>query len=377
MRKKIMAFFLCMCTAVTLFGCGSTKASELVKLGDYDKLEVEVDKVYEVTDSSVQEMMEAHFLSVPEYTTDESKTVVADGDIANIDYEGTKDGEAFDGGSAEGYNLEIGSGTFIEGFEEGLIGVGVGEEKDLNLTFPEDYGNSDLAGQEVVFHVTVNSIQSESYPTYDTITDDYVKENYSAYYGVNTVDELKDYIEEYLEGNRDAVVGEALTEKLKETSEIKDIPDDLMKERTEELKSYYKGLAKDQNMEFKDFLSDNYGMTEDEFNEEIDELMPDYIKSDLVWEAVAEKEGIKAKGDDYDSFVTKMMDSLGFDTKKEMLEIYPETMVKRMFIEQEAKDKLIDKVKIKYVDSAELEDTDAETNADTTEDATEDTSGEE
>lgn len=328
-----------------------------------------------MTDSSVQEMMEAYFLSVPMYTTDESKTVVADGDVANIDYEGTKDGEAFDGGSAEGYNLEIGSGTFIEGFEEGLIGVGVGEEKDLNLTFPEDYGNSDLAGQEVVFHVTVNSIQSESYPTYDTITDDYVKENYSMYYDVSTVDELKDYIEEYLEGNRDAVVGEALTEKLKETSEIKDIPDSLMKERTEELKSYYKGLAKDQNMEFKDFLSDNYGMTEDEFNEKIDELMPDYIKSDLVWEAVAEKEGIKAKGDDYDDFVTKMMASLSFDTKKEMFEVYPETMVKRMFIEQEAKDKLMDKITIKYVDSSETEST--ETDTDTTEGTTEDTSGEE
>lgn len=355
MKKKIMAFFLCTCTAVSLFGCGSTKAGQLVELGDYKNLEIDVDAEYEIKDSSVQEMIEDYFLTAPIYTVDESKKVVSDGDVVNIDYEGTKDGTAFDGGTAEGYDLEIGSGIFIEGFEEGLVGVSVGDSKDLNLTFPEDYGNEDLAGAEVVFHVTVNAIETESYPTYDTLTDDYVKENYSTYYGINSVEELQEYVQDYLEQSLDSIVAQELTDKLKDISKIDDIPDSLLKERTKELKSYYQGLAKSEDMEFEDYLKSTYNMTEDEFNEQIDELMPEYIKSDLVWEAVAEKEGITAKDKGYDKFVTKMMEQLDFDSRKELYEVYPKTMVQRMFIEQEAKDKLAEKIKINYVENKDAQ----------------------
>ena len=83
----------------------------------------------------------------------------AEGDTANIDYSGTKDGVAFDGGTAEGYDLKLGSGTFIDGFEDGVIGMNVGDEKDLNLKFPDNYGSADLAGQEVVFHVKLNQLK--------------------------------------------------------------------------------------------------------------------------------------------------------------------------------------------------------------------------
>lgn len=359
MRKKIVAFFLCLSTAAVMAGCGAEKsdAQKLVKLGDYNKLEVEVDKNYEITDDSVKETIENYFLSAPIYTENKDKTTVEDGDVANIDYKGTKDGEEFEGGSAEGYNLEIGSGTFIDGFESGLIGKKVGEEVDLNLTFPEDYSTEDLAGKEVVFHVTINSIQDKSYPTYDTLSDDYVADNYKSYYGVSTVKELKDYVNDFLESNLQSALSQVLTDKLKEVCEVSDIPEELTKERTEELKKYYKGLAKSQDQEFEDFLSNNYGMTEEDFNKQIKELMPDYIESDLIWEAVAAKEGIKAEGKDYEKFISEMMKNLSFDTEKEMFEVYPETMVKRMFIEQEAKEKVADSAKIKYVEAEDTEET--------------------
>lgn len=386
MRKKIMAFFLCLSTVAMMAGCGAEKtdaektdAEKLVKLGDYKKLEVEVDKSYEITDDSVKENIENYFLSAPIYTENKDKTTVEEGDVANIDYKGTKDGEEFQGGTAEGYNLEIGSGTFIEGFEEGLVGKKVGEEVDLNLTFPEDYSTEDLAGQDVVFHVTINSIQDKSYPTYDTLSDDYVKENYNSYYGVSTVEELKKYVNDFLESNLQSALSQVLTDKLKEVCEVSDIPEELTKERTEELKKYYKGLAKSQDLEFEDFLSNNYGMTEDDFNEQIEELMPDYIQSDLIWEAVATKEGIKAEGKSYEKFISEMMENLSFDSEKEMFEVYPETMVKRMYVEQEAKEKVADSAKIKYVETEEIEDT-TETEDTTgaedttgTEEATEDT----
>lgn len=376
MRKKITAFFLCTCMTAVLFGCGAkTDAEKLVKLGDYKKLEVELDKSYEITDDSVKENIEAYFLSTPIYTENKEKTVVAEGDVANIDYEGKKDGEAFEGGTAEGYNLEIGSGTFIDGFESGLVGKKVGEEVDLNLTFPEDYSTEELAGKDVVFHVKVNSIQDKSYPTYDTLTDEYVAENFKTYYGVSTVKELKKYVKDFLNDSHDSAVGEALTDKLKEVSKVSDIPDDLLKERTNELKSYYKGLAKSQDQEFADFLTNNYGMTEDEFNEQIKELMPDYLTSDLVWEAVAAKEGIKAEGNDYKKFLSEMMTNLGFDTKDDLFEVYPETMVKRMYVEQEAKEIVIKTTTVKYVETTE-EDTEQTTETDGEESTAEESSTE-
>ena len=100
---------------------------------------------------------------------------------------------------------------------------------------------------------------------------------------------------------------------------------------------------------------------------QIKELMPDYIKSDLVWEAVAAKEGIKASGEDYDKFVDKMMGTLKFDKKDDLFDVYPETMVKRMYIEQEAKDKLIKQAKVKYVETTS-EDTTEQTQSDGSED---------
>lgn len=243
----------------------------------------------------------------------------------------------------------------------------VGWTVDLNLTFPEGYGSEDLAGKDVVFKVTINSIQDESYPTYDTLTDEYVKDNYNDYYGVSTVEELKKYVSDSLENNNNSAVGDALTDKLKEDSKISDIPDSLTKERTKELKSYYKGMAKYQDQEFADFLQNTYGMSEDDFNKQLKELMPDYIKSDLVWEAVAAKEGIKASGEDYDKFVDKMMSTLKFDKKDDLFDVYPETMVKRMYIEQEAKDNWCKQAKVKYVETTS-EDTTEQTQSDGSED---------
>ena len=108
-------------------------------------------------------------------------------------------------------------------------------------------------------------------------------------------------------------------------------------------------------------------MSEEDFDKQIKELMPDYIKSDLVWEAVAAKEGIKASGEDYDKFVDKMMSTLKFDKKDDLFDVYPETMVKRMYIEQEAKDKLIKQAKVKYVETTS-EDTTEQTQSDGSED---------
>lgn len=137
-----------------------------VKLGEYKNLKVKKSAV-KVTKEEVQTKIDTLLKDYAELIVKEEGQV-ENGDIAVIDFEGFKDDVAFDGGKGENYSLEIGSHTFIPGFEEGVVGMTKGETKDLNLTFPEDYGSTDLAGKEVVFKVTVNEIKSKVIPELDT-----------------------------------------------------------------------------------------------------------------------------------------------------------------------------------------------------------------
>ena len=136
-----------------------------VKLGEYKNLKVKKETV-KVTKEEVKEKIDSLLRSYAELVVKESDTVES-GDLAIIDFEGFKEGVAFEGGKGENYSLEIGSNTFIPGFEDGVIGMKKGETKELTLTFPEDYGMEDLAGKEVVFKVTVNEIKTRLVPKLD------------------------------------------------------------------------------------------------------------------------------------------------------------------------------------------------------------------
>ena len=188
MKRKITALIIAVCAVSLIGGCGgkgtsdkgqntaegtedsdgetsatSYNVDECVKLAEYKGLEVTLG-AYEVKEEDVKSNIESTLASYPNYI-DTDKTTVEEGDIANIDYEGLKDGVAFEGGTAQGANLEIGSNSFIDGFEDGLIGKKVGEDVELNLTFPEDYQNTELAGQAVVFKVKINKIVKEEFMT--------------------------------------------------------------------------------------------------------------------------------------------------------------------------------------------------------------------
>jgi trigger factor len=135
-----------------------------VELSDFSQINVEK-PVAEVGDSDVDEMIET--LRKQRSQWKEVDEAAKEGDRVNIDYEGTKDGEAFEGGSAQGQNLELGSGSMIDGFEDGIVNMKAGEEKELNLQFPEDYHSEDLAGQKVVFKVKVNKVETRELPEVD------------------------------------------------------------------------------------------------------------------------------------------------------------------------------------------------------------------
>lgn len=166
-----------------------------VELGEYTNLKVKKEKV-KVTKEEVKERIDALLNDYAELVEKDGK--VCNGDIAVIDFTGLKDGVAFDGGTSENYSLTIGSNTFIPGFEDGVIGMGVGEEKDIELTFPEDYMSEELKGQKVVFKVKVNEIKTREVPKLDKdFFDDLAME------GVTNKEELEHEITHELEHQKE------------------------------------------------------------------------------------------------------------------------------------------------------------------------------
>ena len=203
-----------------------------VTLGKYEGVEIKTHDVSvsdEEVDSYIQNVLENS------QNLTEVDRPAASGDTVNIDYEGKKDGVAFDGGTAKGQNLELGSHSFIDGFEDGLIGAAKGEKRTLNLTFPADYGNKDLAGQAVTFDVTVNSVQEKSKPE---LNDEWVAKTTNN--AQTTVDQYREEVKKQLLSQK---------EKNEKNQELTSALDAVMASSTfevsEEAKKYETELQKD------------------------------------------------------------------------------------------------------------------------------------
>ena len=207
----------------------TTKPEVVVK--KYKGLNVKPGKV-EVTDEEVNHEL-GHLLERYTELVVKEEGKVENGDIAVIDFEGFKDGVAFDGGKGENYSLEIGSNTFIPGFEDQVIGMSTGEEKDLNVTFPEDYGAADLAGQAVVFKVKVNEIKQKVARELDEeFFEDLGME------GINSEESLKEQIKESIKAQKEAEAEnkyvDALLEAIAKNVEV-DVPQTMVDEETDRL----------------------------------------------------------------------------------------------------------------------------------------------
>lgn len=214
-----------------------------VKVNKYKGLKVKPEKV-EVTDEEINHEL-GHLLErYTELVTKDGK--VEKGDIAIIDFEGFKDGEAFDGGKGENYSLEIGSNTFIPGFEEKIIGMKTGEEKDLDLTFPEDYGAKDLAGKDVVFKVKVNEIkQKQSRELDEDFFDDLGME------GVDTEEKLREQIKNSISAQKEVEAEnkyvDDLLEAVGKNVEV-DIPESMVDDEVDRLIGRFKEQMKMQGI---------------------------------------------------------------------------------------------------------------------------------
>ncbi len=289
--KRILALIIAVLMLATVFaGCGAKEEtgeqaegrvlfnldlSKYFDLGEYKNIPVDTtsDTFKGFYDDVIKSDVENNKIA-----TKVTEGKVKKGDTANIDYVGKKDGVAFEGGTAQGYDLEIGSGSFIDGFEDGLIGVEIGDTVDLNLTFPKDYQSADLAGAKVVFTVKVNYVKGDKAPE----PKDFYKDlGYKS-------------LEEYEKTVTERAVKQYLLDAVKANSKIKNYP------KTERNKLYkdYKTNAENSiqsnyGMSFKDYLT-QVGQTEEEFkNDAIKNQVEPMMDEMMMLYAIVDAEKIE------------------------------------------------------------------------------------
>ena len=265
------------------------------KLGKYKGIDLSIDKV-EVTDEEVDAQVNSILASNPN-SQDITDRAVENGDIANIDYEGKKDGVAFDGGTAKGYDLHIGSGSFIPGFEDGVVGMKIGETKDIKLTFPQDYQSTELAGKEVVFTVKVNSIKVETPATLD---DAWVEKYTNG--KQKTVADFKEATRKEIEESKTMQVEfQAQNDAMKtimDSSEFEPNNEAIEYEKNNQ-KNQLKKAAEENGMAF-DALLSMYGMTEEQLDEQLDTYAKEAVNRRILIDTIAKEAKIKAKKEHYE-----------------------------------------------------------------------------
>ena len=264
-----------------------------VKLGTYKGLDIKKEEVT-VSDADVDAEITHLQERFAEMTVKEDGCV-ENGDTAVIDFEGFKDGVAFDGGKGEAYPLVIGSGSFIPGFEEQLIGMKSEETKDINVTFPEEYQAVELAGQAVVFKVTVHEIKAKVLPEID---DELVKQ--AEIKDVDTVDAYKAYARKNLEATKEKEVEQKFENEIltavTEASEV-DIPDVMIEEETNTMVRDFEQRLKSQGFGLEQFKQLT-GQTEEMIREEMKKDAFNKVKVRLVLEAIAAEEKIEISEED-------------------------------------------------------------------------------
>lgn len=257
-----------------------------VKLGKYKGLKAKKAKV-EVTEKEVKEAMEHMRSHYAENVVKDGK--IEDGDIAIIDFEGFKDGVAFEGGKGENYSLKIGSGTFIPGFEEQLIGLKAGDEKEIRVTFPSDYHSEDLKGQPVIFKVKINEVKGIIIPEID---EEFFKD--LGLEGVDTIEALEKQIKENIEAQKEANAEneyiDALLEEASANIEV-EIPEIMIKEELQRMLIQYEENIKLQGITLEQF----YQFTNSDEQALKDQMQPEAInriKFRLMLEEIAKAENI-------------------------------------------------------------------------------------
>lgn len=327
--KKLGLVVSIMASMVLTTACGEKKIDEKAvntmvdkysaycTLGEYKGIEYEEVKT-EITDEDVQYQVDSLLESFATSTEVTSGTV-AEGDTVNIDYAGRMEGELFDGGSAQGTELTLGSGMFIPGFEEQIMGHEIGETFDINVEFPEDY-TAELAGKVAVFTITINSKVEKTYPEYN---DDFVAANTD----YKTVAEYEEYLltamtesaaESDANYNKSAVMTAAIN-----AAVVNEYPQKESEELIDETVAQVEAMAESSGYDLQTYVTVVYGMSSvDAFRDYVGEIVKSYMTEKIVVCAIAKAEGITVTDEEIAAYKAQMMEDLAITDEEVFYESY-------------------------------------------------------
>ncbi|SDB25684.1 trigger factor [Pseudobutyrivibrio sp. YE44] len=373
MKNRLLALALVGAMALSMVACGSKEddsdktsdqakadllaqttpieydVDEYVTLGQYKDLEVTLDGTYEYTEEGFKEYIQKNLENAAIYVEDNSQKEVKEDSIVNVDYVGSRDGVAFDGGSAEDQMIDVagncaagGSGGYIEGFTAGLAGHSVGEEVAYEVTFPKEYGNADLAGQTVTFTFQINYI-AKALSSKSELTDDIVKEKL----GYDTVDDyvsaMKTQFEASLQSNLESDTQTAILNAVLNNSKVSKVPEKLLQARVDMYLQVYDKQYESYGTTAKEYL-EAMGQDYDEYVKNLKKSISESTETELILEAIAKKEGLEIDEDGYKAFIGNVMSSSGATDENTFYQVYTvagytgERYFKQAYLTQKALD---------------------------------------
>lgn len=367
MRKKALLFAMCLCLAAFSAGCGDKqtedelKSSDMITATGTPAPEADGSEDKEVAGTIKPVVLDQKYvdgvtlgtyfgIEVEAATKEEIEQYIADalaanvervaitdravknGDITIIDYAGFKGEEQFEGGTATDAELIIGSGSFIDGFEEGLIGAEIGKEVSLNLTFPENYRSEDLAGAEVVFKVTVKEIYEEVTPEFN----DAFVQKISEY---KTTDEYRAFVKEDITNQKKYYT---VKDTIIKNTEFALYPEESIASTANSMKSEYETYASYYGMDYETFVSYVFGMTQEQFDLQIDNFAREVEEERMVFLKIAQTENMTLSDEMYQEKAMELATYYGYATIEEFEADYTKAVIEESLMLEYALDTCVE-----------------------------------
>lgn len=340
MKKKLSVLIASLMAVVLLAGCSSSKMSnDYITISRYKGLKVKEVEKTGVTDNDVDTQIQSN-LSAAAASEKVTDRAVENGDIVNIDYSSD-----FENGSDKGYDLEIGSNTFIgangdcKGFEEQIIGHKIGETFDIKVQFPADYQAAELQNAVKTFSIKINSISKKVVPE---LTDEWVVANSK---DSKTVEEYRKEVRKALEKDKDSTLKSTLRSEilaaLLKNVEVKKYPDKKVEEQAANITKYYKNCAEQYGVGFADFLEQKLGMTEKEFAKEAKKAAKQTIKQNIAIQLIADKEDLVPSDKEYEKSYKQLAKDQGYKSVDALKKAASEDTLKNIILQQKVADYLL------------------------------------
>lgn len=377
MRKRFLAAVMCVCLGMTMFACGASKDDntketesgtseatepayteedlvddsngdlnilDYVDLGDYKGIEL-TKSITKVTDDEVTNEMESKAVELTG-----SDVTVEDGDTAIIDFVGKLNGVAFDGETASNYELEIGSGSFIDGFEDGLIGVKKGDTVDLNLTFPESYQSTELAGKDVVFTVTVNGVKRKP-----QLNDEWLAANTNYATLAEFAAETKQKLEDAAETTASNTLESSGLDQVISNSTVKKYYKSLIEQGESQYEKRLNAYASAYGKSLSELLAAQ-GMTESQYQNQKQKQAVSYAQVAMVVYAIAQDAGLSEADAEYQTILNDLANNYNMDAAT-FSSTYGESLVKSSVMSQYAMNYIVSNANVTTQEVEETEET--------------------